>query len=137
MIQILQGVDIVEITKFRDIFLRNNGFVSDIFTEQETAYCRSRMNPHVHFAGRFAAKEACMKAFGTGLSGLGIPHIFREIEVAPDVSGKPQLFVNGWLSKIAKKKKIGQFSVSISHAADYAVATVILVGAEGLRQQER
>jgi holo-[acyl-carrier protein] synthase len=128
MIQIRQGVDIVEISKFKEVLLRNSRFVMDIFTEQERAYCESMKNPFLHLAGRFAAKESYLKALGTGISGPGIDSIFQEIEVIPASSGKPEISVRGWAEKIAKKRKISQCSVSISHTPHYAVATVILVG---------
>jgi holo-[acyl-carrier protein] synthase len=102
--------------------------VTDIFTEQERAYCQSMKDPYLHFAGRFAAKESYLKALGTGLSGSGVDHMFQEIEVAATASGRPEITVSGWTEKMAKRKKIRQTSVSISHAAHYAVATVILVG---------
>ena len=81
MIQIHQGVDIVDIRKFKDITLRNEQFIPDIFTQREQEYCLSRKDPYVHFAGRFAAKEACMKALGWGLSLTGIDNMFQEIEI--------------------------------------------------------
>ncbi len=130
MTRVQQGVDIVEISKFKDILLRNSQFVIDIFTEQERLYCQSRRDPYPHLAGRFAAKESYLKALGTGFGGPGIDHIFLEIEVVPEASGKPRISVSGWTSKIAKRKKIRQCSVSISHASDYAVATVLLIGSE-------
>ena len=126
--KIFQGVDIVEINKFKKVFLKNKDFLSDIFTEKERDYCLSRKDPYQHFAGRFAAKEACMKALGIGLSGTGIDHTFQEIETLPHSSGKPQLSVNGWAEKISKKRHIEQFTISISHSEKYAIATVILVG---------
>jgi holo-[acyl-carrier protein] synthase len=128
MIQIRQGVDIVEISKFKEIVLRNSRFVEEIFTEQERVYCGSTKNPYLHLAGRFAAKESYLKALGTGMSGQGIDAIFQEIEVIPATSGKPEIVVRGWAEKIARKRKIRQCSVSISHTSHYAVATVILVG---------
>ncbi len=128
MMRIYQGVDIVEVPKFKKVFLKNKDFTSDIFTEKEREYCMSKKDPYIHFAGRFAAKEACMKALGIGLSGSGIDHVFQEIEVTPHVSGKPELSINGWAGKIGEKRKINQCTVSISHSANYAVATVILVG---------
>ena len=131
MIRIHQGVDIVEIRRIKDIIVRNGEFETDIFTEREREYCRSRKNPYLHFAGRFAAKEACLKALGTGISGSGIDHAFREIEIVPDASGKPHLSMSGWTAKMSGRKKIGHLSVSISHSADYAVATVILTGEGG------
>ena len=131
MIQIRQGVDIVEISKFTEIVLRNSRFVEEIFTEQERGYCESRKDPYLHLAGRFAAKESYLKALGTGISGPGIDSIFHEIEVIPTASGKPEITVRGWAEKLAKKRKIRQCSVSISHTSLYAVATVILVGDPG------
>ena len=128
MIQVRQGVDIVEISKFKEIVLRNSRFVEDIFTEQERAYCQSRKDPYLHLAGRFAAKESYIKALGTGISGQGIDSIFQEIEVVPTASGRPEISVKGWAEKIARKRKICQCSVSISHTSHYAVAAVILVG---------
>lgn len=128
MINIHQGVDIVGIPRFRDICIRHDTFIADIFTEREFEYCRQYRDMYTHLAGRFAAKEACLKALGTGISAQGIDHIFRDMEVLPDASGRPWLSVSGWLSKIAKAKRIKQFSVSISHSAGYAVATAILVG---------
>jgi len=128
MIQIHQGVDIVQIPKFKKIFLKNKGFASDIFTEKEREYCLSKKDPYVHFAGRFAVKEAFLKAIGRGVSASGIDHIFQEIEVNQHVSGKPMLSVGGWAAKTSKKKRIIQFTVSISHSTDYAIATVVLVG---------
>jgi len=128
MMQIYQGVDLVGVAKFKDIFQRNKDFISDIFTEVERDYCLSKKDPPTHFAGRFAAKEACVKALGIGLSGAGIDHTFQDIEIASHSSGKPLISVKGWAAKVAAKKGISQLTVSISHSSDYAVATVILIG---------
>ena len=128
MMKILQGIDIVDISKLKRIIQKNKTFISDIFTEKEREYCESRKDPYIHFAGRFAAKESFMKALGTGFSGTGIDHLFQEIEVLPTPSGKPELHVKGWAEKLAKKRRISQWTVSISHASDYAVASVILIG---------
>jgi len=134
VIQIHQGVDIVDIAKFREISLRNEHFISDIFTLKEREYCLSMKDPYVHFAGRFAAKEACMKALGWGLSVTGIDHVLQEIEVIQHVSGKPLLSLSGWAAKISNQKGIHQYTVSLSHSEYTAIATVILVGS---KQHER
>lgn len=126
--KIYQGVDIVEIGKLKKILMRNDNFIADIFTREETAYCRSKKDPYIHFAGRFAAKEASLKALGIGMSGEGIDHSFQEIETLPGASGKPCLSFKGWVGKISGKKKVEQLTVSISHSENYAVATVILTG---------
>jgi holo-[acyl-carrier protein] synthase len=128
MIMIHQGVDMVELSQFKEVLRRNSEFVHDIFTERERTYCESMKDPAIHFAGRFAAKESYVKALGTGFSGTGIDYLFQEIEVISSPSGKPEISVSGWAAKMAKKRKIRQSSVSISHTANYVVASVILVG---------
>lgn len=128
MITIHHGLDLVELSKFKEVFHRNSEFAHDIFTERERAYCKSMKEPILHFAGRFAAKESYAKALGTGFSGTGIDRLFQEIEIISNPSGRPEISVTGWAAKIAKKRKIHQSSVSISHTAHYAVASVILVG---------
>ena len=128
MIQVYQGVDIVEVDQFKEILLKNENFLTDIFTPGEQDYCKSMREPTVHLAGHFAAKESYLKALGTGLSGTGIDHAFQEIEIVHRASGKPQLSVTGWIAKLTKRRRIRQSSVSISHAADYAMAAVILIG---------
>ncbi len=130
--RIFQGVDIVEISKFKRVFLRNRDLVTDIFSEKERDYCLSKKDPYIHLAGRFAAKEASLKAMGIGMSGRGIDAIFREIEIVPESSGRPRLTFSGWAEKISRKKRINQLTVSISHSDNYAVATVILVGDENI-----
>jgi len=128
MTQVYQGVDIVEIGKFREILTRHEAFLTDVFTPGEREYCRSRACPHVHLAGHFAAKESYLKALGTGLSGVGIPHALSEVEVSHAASGGPRLSVSGWVAKLAAKRRVRQTSVSISHSGDYAIAAVVLVG---------
>lgn len=127
MIRLYQGIDIVDIEKFRDVSARHARFIEDSFTTKEQEYCRQRKDPFIHFAGRFAAKESCLKALGTGLSGQGPDHILQDIEVVPDKSGRPQLRVSGWAAALAKRKGVTQMSVTISHAAAYAVASVLMV----------
>ena len=127
MMKIYQGVDIVDLAKFNEVLSRNPDFVGDIFTERERAHCLSYREPHIHFAGRFASKEACMKALGIGMSEPGISHAFQEIEVLPMAAGKPLLSMSGWVEKISKLRRIRQSTVSISHSAGFCVATVILV----------
>jgi holo-[acyl-carrier protein] synthase len=128
MIQIHHGVDIVDIARFREVAGRNQEFLSDIFTAGEMEYCLSLKDPHTHFAGRFAAKEACLKALGLGLSPAGTGHSLREIEISRHPSGRPLLVLNGWAATISRRKRICQHTVSISHSAGTAVATVVLVG---------
>lgn len=126
--RIYQGVDLVEISRLKEAYERHEAFGEDIFTEGEQEYCRSRPDQYSHFAGRFAAKEACMKAFGVGMGGFGATGRFSEIEVESSPSGKPTLRLHGSMEKMGQRLKISQATVSISHAGEYAIATVILVG---------
>jgi holo-[acyl-carrier protein] synthase len=137
MMRIYQGIDLVPVAKIRDIMIKRPQFAEEVFTVREREYCVARPDPYVHFAGRFAAKEACLKALGTGLSGLGIDAALGEIEVVPEKSGKPRLVVSGWTEKIGIRKKIRQFSVSISHSADLAIASVILAGHDTVAIREK
>jgi holo-[acyl-carrier protein] synthase len=134
MIQVHQGIDIVELSKFKKIYQKNRQFVSDIFTEKERTYCMSMKEPYIHFAGRFAAKEAFLKAIGRGISVPGVDHIFQEIEITRHRSGRPCLSVKGWAAKTSRKKRISQFTVSISHSSNYAIASVILLGSTVLKK---
>ena len=131
MTLIYQGIDLVHVGKIKAIMLRRPEFAEEVFTGREREYCLSKRDPYIHFAGRFAAKEACLKALGMGLSGAGIDSALSEIEVTPENSGRPLLNISGWTAKIGRRKKIGQSTVSISHSGDYAIASVILVGGGG------
>ncbi|MBF0553317.1 MAG: holo-ACP synthase [Nitrospirae bacterium] len=104
---------------------RNEAFAADVFTRQEREYCLRHRHPHVHFAGRFAAKEAFLKAIGTGFSAVGI---FRGIEVSVMPSGRPALELRGWAGSLLTRLKVSEATVSISHTPQYAVSSVILVG---------
>jgi len=126
MIRILQGVDIVTVSKIKSIMLSRPEFASEIFTGGEREYCFSRPDPYVHLAGRFAAKEAFLKALGTGLSGRGIDGALLEVEIVAEKSGRPALRLSGWTEKIKRRKKVYDYTVSISHSGDFAIASVIL-----------
>jgi holo-[acyl-carrier protein] synthase len=128
MSRVYQGVDIVEIGKFREILTRHEDFLTEVFTPREREYCRARRDPQVHLAGHFAAKESYLKALGTGLSGIGVAPALSEIEITHSGSGRPRLAVSGWVARLTERRGIRQSTVSISHAARYAIAAVILVG---------
>lgn len=134
-----QGVDLVEVARLRKACERHDAFQEDVFTEAERTYCEKHRNPYPHFAARFAAKEACLKAFGVGLSGpdgLGGRGRLREIEVESAASGKPALRLHGSMERMRVRKRITQSTISMSHTLELAMAQVILVGdgaPEGLR----
>lgn len=127
---ILQGIDMVQVSKLEKMLLASPGLASEIFTEKEREYCFAMARPYVHLAGRFAAKEACLKALGLGLSGEGIDSALQDIEVVAGISGKPDLLVKGRVEKAGGRRKVSQYTVSISHSGDFAVASVVLVAGE-------
>ncbi len=131
--RIYQGVDLVEVGRLRETYERREAFGREIFTEAESSYCLARPDPYPHFAARFAVKEACLKAFGVGMGGLGLGATgrLREIEVEPTPSGKPTLRFHGSVEQMSRRRRIRQATVSISHAGGFAVATVVLLGEEG------
>jgi len=130
MIRIFQGIDLVSVGRFQQVVTRHRAFLEEIFTSLERDYCLSRLAPHRHLAGRFAVKEACLKALGHGLSSNGIDRVLSEIEVVSGASGPPRLLLHGWAAALSRKKHIVQRTVSISHSGDYAVAMVVLMGRE-------
>lgn len=125
---IFQGIDLVEMTKFRLVFTGKATLLAEIFSPCEREFCYARRDPLLHLAARFACKEAGIKALGIGFHGLGVTHIFQEIEVLTSASGKPELSFHGWMAKISKKRRIEQTAVSISHTRLYCMASVILLG---------
>ncbi|MGC9195378.1 MAG: holo-ACP synthase [Syntrophobacteraceae bacterium] len=127
---ILQGIDMVQVSKLEKMLLASPGLAAEIFTEKEREYCFAMARPYVHLAGRFAAKEACLKALGLGLSGEGIDGALRDIEVVAGISGKPDLLVKGRVEKAGRRWKVRRYTVSISHSGDYAVASVVLCAGE-------
>ncbi|MBF0591548.1 MAG: holo-ACP synthase [Nitrospirae bacterium] len=122
--RLFQGLDIVYIPRFKDVASRNTQFMMDIFTEKERMVCMRLNRPYESLAGRFAAKEAMLKAIGIGFTTMGV---FQDIEVDNQPSGRPTLTLKGWIRALMNRRNIEEATVSISHTADYAAATVILL----------
>ena len=113
------GVDVIEISRVAATLGRfGNRFLERIYTPREITYCRGRAP---QLAARFAAKEAVMKALGTGTRGVG----WREIEVSRKRSGEPQIELHGRAAKRADYLGIDRIAVSLSHSREYAVASVV------------
>ena len=124
---ISQGVDIVDILRIKHVMERRKLFKKKVFTSYETSFCSARSNPFPHFAARFAAKEACLKALGIGLGGFGGVNRLKEIEVKSEQTGQPIIFLSGSVKKLTIAKSITQITVSLSHTHELAVATVFLM----------
>ncbi|MDI6850150.1 MAG: holo-ACP synthase [Candidatus Saccharicenans sp.] len=117
------GVDIIEVARVEDKLTRTPGLKEKIYTPVEIAYCESKKFPFQHYAARFAAKEAFMKALGTGWA-RGVR--FSEIEVRNLESGQPVVEVYGRARELCQTEGITRFYVSLSHLQTKAVATVVL-----------
>ncbi|MGB9764253.1 MAG: holo-ACP synthase [Candidatus Saccharicenans sp.] len=117
------GTDIIEVQRVEDKLNRTPGLKEKLYTQLEISYCESKKFPPQHYAARFAAKEAFLKALGTGWSG-GLK--FSEIEIRNLESGQPVIEVYGRVKEMCGSQGINRFTVSLSHLKTYAVATVIL-----------
>lgn len=118
------GVDLCEVDRVEAAIARHGErFLNRIYTEAERAYCESRVNRMERFAGRFAAKEAAMKAIGTGWR-RGVA--WRDFEVRRAASGQPVIFFGGVARKIADELGVKRALVSITHIKSMAMAQVVL-----------
>jgi|WP_141677934.1 holo-[acyl-carrier protein] synthase len=116
------GIDIIEIERIKDAILSKDRFKDRFFTESEIAYCELHKSPWVHYAGRFAAKEAIVKALGTGFRGFK----WQDIEIIKDELGKPKVRLHNQANNLAKELGITEIIISISHSRDYAVANAVV-----------
>ncbi len=116
------GVDIVEIARMEEILGRTPSFRQRVFTDGERAYCEAKHNPAIHFATHFAAKEAVLKALGTGFAdGIG----FTDVEVTHDPKGKPVAVLHGRAQEVAASRGITDIPISLSRTHSTAVANAI------------
>lgn len=120
------GMDIQEINRV-ELAINRGGqpFLNKTFTPSEIEYCQSQKRSNQHFAGRFCAKEAFLKALGTGWSN-GIK--WHEIEIIRAISGCPSIVLTGRAKDLADQAGVIKIWLSMSHSEGYAAATVVLEG---------
>jgi holo-[acyl-carrier protein] synthase len=119
------GIDATDLPRVGDLLQRyGDRFLRRVFTDGEIAYCTKRRNPVPHLAGRFAVKEAAMKALGTGQS-RGV--IWKDIEVVRG-AGPPRLKLHGGAARRAGEMGVTQSLVTITHSETLALAQVLLLG---------
>ncbi len=120
------GIDIVNIERIERIVTRwGDLFLQRVFTEREIRWCQKRNRPSEYLAGRFAAKEAFLKAVGWGLRN-GIR--WTDMEIENDHLGKPSLTTHGKAKEILQTLRIQNTLLTLSHDRQYAVAHVLLEG---------
>jgi len=120
------GTDITECLRIARMIERHGElFINRVYTAEEIKYCQSRKQATQHFAGRWAAKEAILKALGTGWR-RGIS--WRDMEVHNEPGGKPVVAVRGGVKDVVEQLGIREIQVSISHCRTHATATAIAVG---------
>ena len=117
------GIDLVDFPRIEEMIQQHGEhFIKRVFTAAEQAYADKNMNRVEKYAGRFAAKEAVLKLIGTGWRGK---IAWTDIEVINNSSGQPQVALDGEVKKIADKLGISQISISITHTANFAIASAV------------
>jgi len=118
------GVDIIEVERIKDALDSwGNRFLDRVFTKRELDYANTKKFSHENLAARFACKESVLKAFGDTRSGIQLKHI----EVLNDPKGKPEIVLHGKAKEFARKNRMDQVIVSMSHTSNYAVSSAILL----------
>lgn len=116
------GNDIIEISRIKNIIIKNIKFINRVFTDNEINYAKTKKDIYATYSGRFSAKEAFYKAMGTGILTYG----FNDIEILNDRNGKPYLnIVNLNLKKYIDEEKL-YIHLTISHSKENAIATVLI-----------
>jgi holo-[acyl-carrier protein] synthase len=127
------GVDLTPVERMAQAMARHpERLEARLFTARERAYCAARAHSAQHFAARFAAKEAVLKAFGTGISRK---MRWTEVEVLNEASGRPRIRLDGSAAAFAERHGLAQLDVSLTHTEGLALAYAIALwrrsGAEG------
>jgi len=117
------GVDIVEIDRMKAALERRPSMRERLFSEAEREYCDKRKKPEIHYAMRFAAKEAVLKALGTGFSGMR----FRDVEVLRDENGRPVPVLHGRAAEVAAERGVVEMHLSLSFTHTTAVASAVAI----------
>jgi len=120
------GTDLIEIRRIDDALTRRPLLKSRLFTPAEIVECEGKGSPAASFAGRFAAKEAVLKALGTGLSGVK----WVDVEIVSDSFGRPQVCLHRAACELARGQNIAQVRVSISHTRALAMAFALALTGE-------
>ena len=131
---VTHGIDLVDFPRIEQMVERHGQrFLDRIFTTAEQKYADSNKNRMEKLAGRFAAKEAIMKLVGTGWTGK---IAWTDIEVLNNLAGQPEVLLSGEVKKIAAKLGIEKISISITHTANFAIASAVALSEKNKSRNE-
>lgn len=122
------GVDIVEIARMERIMRTTPAFFPRMFTEEERMYCESSARPAAHYACRFAAREAVLKALGAGFGQEGVGR--NDVSVSRDSNGRPIAVLSGGALALAERLGVQEVAISLSFTGDLAVANAMAITEE-------
>ena len=122
--RVLVGTDIVAVERLSRLIAEQPEIAAEIFTAREIAYCEGRRRRNEHLAARFAAKEAVLKALGTGL-GRGMR--WTDVEVVNQINGRPEVRLHGVVQAVARTCGMRHIDISLSHVPGLALASTALV----------
>lgn len=121
------GVDIVEIARMERILERTPHFCERVFTLEERSYCDKTARPAAHYACRFAAREAVLKALGSGFAAC---KRYDDVSVTIDNAGRPQVVLAGPVAELAERQGVLAIAISLSFTREMAVANAVATTAQ-------
>lgn len=116
------GTDLVHVPRLEQALARHPGFATRVYTRTEIAYCEQHREPGPRYAARFAAKEAVLKALGTGLA-RGMR--WQDVEIVAGPARRPLVMLHGAVAETARRQGVRAVQVSLSHAGEYALACAV------------
>jgi holo-[acyl-carrier protein] synthase len=116
------GTDLVHVPRLEQVMARHPGFVRRVYTPTEIAYCEEHREPGPRYAARFAAKEAVLKALGTGLA-RGMR--WQDVEIVAGPAREPRVVLHGVVAETARRQGVHVVQISLSHAGEYALACAV------------
>lgn len=124
------GIDMIGVERLEQVVGKDESHQRTLFTERELTYCHSRRRPYEHLAARFAAKEAVLKAFGTGMTRR---MRWTDVEVLNERSGRARVVLDGSVAEFARRHGLRDLDVSLTHAEGLAMAQAVSVWESGRR----
>jgi holo-[acyl-carrier protein] synthase len=122
------GIDVVEVERIGSSLAEfGDAFVRRVFTDSERRYCESQKHPEIHYAARFAVKEAVAKALGTG---IGSDLEWLDMEVVRSDIGAPAMVLGGRGKAFAARQGVREVKISLSHTRHYAVANAVALAGD-------